>query len=530
MAIEGKNVIGFGSTGEGTYTFRAYNPTLGAEVDPEFHEASPEEVERTMQLAEQAFHIYRKMPAAKRADFLERAAEEIENTGEALIERCQVETALPEARLIGERGRTVGQIRMFADLIREGSWVDARIDQADPEREPLPKPDTRLTQMPVGPVVVFGASNFPLAFSVAGGDTASALAAGCSVVVKAHRSHPGSGELVGRAVQKAAEATGMPEGVFAVLHGRGRKVGEALVKHPATKAVGFTGSQAGGRALFDLAAARPEPIPVYAEMGSLNPVFVLPGALAERGEAIADGLMQSVTLGGGQFCTNPGLVLGLEGADLDRFLETASGLFAEVAPATMLNAGICEAYHAGVTTLEGASDVQVVNKSDTAPDPGRTEAEAFVFSTDVETFLGNPDLNHEVFGPSTLVVTCGSKADMERVARGLEGHLTATLHGTEADMADHQELISILEQKVGRLLFNGFPTGVEVCSSMHHGGPYPATTDGRSTSVGTAAIFRFCRLVCYQNFPQNALPAELQDANPLGIWRLVDNKRTRDTI
>lgn len=530
MALEGKNLIGYGDANSGSYTFRAYNPTLGAEIDPEFHEASSEEVEQTMRLAEQAFHAYRQVPAERRAEFLDRAAEEIQNLGDELIERCNAETALPEARLIGEQARTVGQIRMFAELIREGSWVDARIDQADPDRAPIPKPDTRLMQMSVGPVVVFGASNFPLAFSAAGGDTASALAAGCSVVVKAHRSHPGTAELVGRAVQKAAKETGMPEGVFAVLHGRGREVGEALVKHPGTKAVGFTGSQAGGRALFNLAAARPEPIPVYAEMGSLNPVFVLPGALQERGGAIAEGLMQSVSLGVGQFCTNPGLVLGLEGENLDRFLETASGLFTEVAPATMLNAGICEAYHAGVATLEGASNVQVASKSAGAPDPGKTEAEAFVFTTDVETFLDNSDFNHEVFGPSTLVVTCRSRADLERVARGLEGHLTATLHGTEADMDEHGELISILEQRVGRLIFNGFPTGVEVCSSMHHGGPYPATTDGRSTSVGTAAIFRFCRLVCYQGFPQNSLPPELQNGNPLGISRLVDNELTRDPI
>jgi NADP-dependent aldehyde dehydrogenase len=421
----------------------------------------------------------------------------------------------------------MGQLKMFAELIREGSWVDARIDQADPNREPLPKPDTRLMLMAVGPVVVFGASNFPLAFSAAGGDTASALAAGCPVVVKAHRSHPGTAELVGQAVQKAARETGMPEGVFAVLHGRGRQVGDALVKHPATKAVGFTGSLAGGRALFDTAAARPEPIPVYAEMGSLNPVFVLPGALEERGEAIAEGLLGSVTLGVGQFCTNPGLVLGVEGEPLTRFVNKTSELFVGAAPETMLNAGICDAYNAGVQTLSSTEGVNLGGKSGVDANPNQTQAASYVFTTDVATFAKYPELSEEVFGPTTLVVTCGAKEDLEGVARNLDGHLTATLHGTEADMAEHRELIAILEQKVGRLIFNGFPTGVEVCSSMHHGGPYPATTDGRSTSVGTAAIFRFTRLVSYQDFPQNSLPLELQNDNPLGIWRLVDNERTQ---
>lgn len=530
MPLHGKNVIGFGAYNAGSYTFSAINPNTQEELDTTFHEASDEEVEKAMSLASEAFLPFRKMDSAKRADFLDRAADEILNLGDELIQRGMAETALPEARLIGERGRTMGQLKMFANLIREGSWVDARIDQADPGREPLPKPDTRLILQAVGPVVVFGASNFPLAFSVAGGDTASALAAGCPVVVKAHRSHPGTAELVGQAVQKAAKETGMPEGVFSVLHGRGRQVGDALVKHPATKAVGFTGSLAGGRALFDTAAARPEPIPVYAEMGSLNPVFVLPGALAERGEAIAEGLLGSVTLGVGQFCTNPGLVLGIDGDDLTKFVNKSATLFDEALPATMLNAGICDAYQSGITTLLETEGVSVAGKSKTDADPKKTEAAPHVFTTDVKTFMDQPALSHEVFGPSTLVVNCGSKADLETVARDLEGHLTATLHGTEEDMAAHQELIAILEQKVGRLIFNAFPTGVEVCSSMHHGGPYPATTDGRSTSVGTAAILRFTRLVCYQGFPQNSLPPELQNANPRGILRLVDNNYTRDAI
>ena len=530
MPLHGKNVIGFGSAGEGDYTFQAVNPATQEELETTFHEASDAEVERAMALATEAFQAFRQIDAEKRAEFLDRAADEILNLGDELIERGTAETALPEGRLVGERGRTMGQLKMFAQLVREGSWVDARIDQADPDRDPLPKPDTRLMLMPVGPVVVFGASNFPLAFSAAGGDTASALAAGCPVIVKAHRSHPGTAELVGQAVQKAAQDLGMPEGVFAVIHGRGRQVGDALVKHPATKAVGFTGSLAGGRALFNTASARPEPIPVYAEMGSLNPLFVLPGALKERGDAIAEGLLGSVTLGVGQFCTNPGLVLGVEDDSLAQFVNKTSEIFAGAAPETMLNAGICEAYNAGVQTLANTPGVALGGKSGADADPSQTQAAAHVFTTDVKTFAEHAELSEEIFGPTTLVVTCGSKTDLENIARKLDGHLTATLHGTDEDMAEHSELIAILEEKVGRLIFNSFPTGVEVCSSMHHGGPYPATTDGRSTSVGTAAIFRFTRLVCYQGFPQNSLPPELQDANPRGIWRLVDNERTQANI
>ncbi|MDA0747499.1 MAG: aldehyde dehydrogenase (NADP(+)), partial [bacterium] len=371
---------------------------------------------------------------------------------------------------------------------------------------------------------------FPLAFSVAGGDTASALAAGCPVVVKAHRSHPGTAELVGRAIQKAVRDSGMPEGVFSMLHGRGQEVGTALVAHPAVKAVGFTGSHKGGRALFNVASSRPEPIPVYAEMGSLNPVFLLPGALNVRAEEIAQGLCKSVNLGVGQFCTNPGLVLGLEGEALENLKVGLTSLFSEQAPATMLNPGIREAYAAGVQAIQETSGVHTVGRANNEPDPDKTQAAAHVFSTDVETFLSVEELSQEVFGPSTLMVGCRSKQDMEAVAYRLEGHLTATLHGTEADMEEYKTLISILEARVGRLVFNGFPTGVEVCSSMHHGGPYPATTDGRSTSVGTAAIYRFTRLVCYQDFPQSALPPELQDENPVGIWRKVDSVFTKDVL
>lgn len=527
MTLEGKNLIGSSQSGEGPTSFKAYDPSVGTEIEPGFFDATAAEVDEAVFLAADAFPIYRKLPGERRASFLEAIADEIEALGDPLLERCASETGLGLDRLTGERGRTTGQLRLFGSLAREGSWVDARIDHAIPDRAPLPKPDVRLMIMPVGPVVVFGASNFPLAFSAAGSDTASALAAGCPVIVKAHRSHPGTAEMVGRAIQKAAQSCSMPDGVFSLIQGPGSKVGTALVVHPQVKAVGFTGSRSGGRALFNLAASRPEPIPVFAEMGSLNPVFALPRALEERGSAFAEGLRGSVTLGVGQFCTNPGLVLGIESESLGSFIDTAESLFAEAPPATMLNPGIRDAYEFGLDALESDGNVALVAKSTTAVDATKTEAGAYVWATDVASFLANPDLSHEVFGPSTLVVKCASKADLIDVAQRLEGHLTATIHGTDDDLAHYEDLVEVLERRVGRLIFNGFPTGVEVCPAMHHGGPYPATTDGRSTSVGTAAIFRFTRLVSYQNFPDSALPDELKDGNPLELWRMVDGEMVK---
>lgn len=524
MEPEGRNLIGLSQAAAGDKTFKSYNPGVAAEMAPDFFEATPAEVDRAMQLAAEAFPVFRKKSGEARAAFLEKIAEEIEALGDALLERCDAETALGIPRLTGERGRTTGQLRLFGSLAREGSWVDARIDTAIPDRKPLPKLDIRLMLMPVGPVVVFGASNFPLAFSVAGGDTASALAAGCPVVVKAHRSHAGTAELVGRAIQAAVKACDMPEGVFSLIHGSGRVVGSALVQHPVAKAVGFTGSHAGGRALFDLAAARPEPIPVYAEMGSLNPVFVLPGALRERGEALAQGLCGSVTLGVGQFCTNPGLVLGLDGEPMDEFVASAESSFSEAAPATMLNPGVRDAFESGLASFKSTEGVSLLSRSETEPDPGKTEAGAHVWTTGFDAFASHSGLSEEVFGPTTLVVRCQAKDELLKAASQLEGHLTATIHGTEEDLAEYMDLVEILERKVGRIIFNGFPTGVEVCPSMHHGGPYPATTDGRSTSVGTAAVFRFTRLVCFQGFPQAGLPEELKDANRGNLWRLVDGE------
>ena len=527
MELHGKNIIAGKTVEVGGKKFPAFAPGLGESIEPQFEGATAEHVNRTLEAAESAFHEYRQLPSERRANFLEKIADEIVALGDDLIERGNLETGLPKDRLTGERGRTVNQLRMFAELIREGSWVDARIDRAIPDRQPLPKPDLRRMLIPIGPVVVFGASNFPLAFSVAGGDTASALAAGCPVVVKAHHAHPGTSEMVARAVTKAVGEAGMPAGVFSLLYGAGHEVGVGLVKHPLTRAVGFTGSLRGGRALFDAAASRPDPIPVYAEMGSVNPVFILPGALRERAEAIAEGLKNSVTLGVGQFCTCPGLAVGLLDENFARFADKLSGLIATAQPGTMLYPGILQGYEAGVKRLSDIEGLQTT-QSQIEPDAAKTEARPSLFATDARTFLRHHELSAEVFGPSTVIVNCDSREEMERIARNLEGHLTATIHGTAEDLRDYSWLVSILENKAGRLIFNGFPTGVEVCASMHHGGPYPAMTDSRATSVGTAAIHRFARPVCYQNFPQDALPIELRDTNQRGIWRLVDNRLTKE--
>ena len=526
MELHGLNIIGNSASAQGKEMFSAVNPGTGSTLEPAFHIATEEEVNRAVELAAQAFPRYRGLSGEARATFLERIAEEIIALGDALLELAHRETALPLPRLTGERGRTVGQLRMFAALLREGSWVEARIDHALPDRLPLPRVDLRRMLLPLGPVGVFGASNFPFAFSAAGGDTASALAAGCPVVVKAHPAHPGTSELVARAVGRAALVTGMPDGVFSMVHGM-KETGLALVRHPKLEAVGFTGSLGAGRALFDAAAARPKPIPVYAEMGSVNPVFVLPGALQERGEKIAEGLAQSVALGVGQFCTSPGVVVGMQSESLTTFLGIAAERLSAAAPGTMLSPNIQQAFVQGTERLTSTAGVWAHSRPQTAADASLTQVNPALFSTDAAHFLGQHALREEVFGPVSLVVACGTPEELESVANSLEGQLTATVHANAEDMKRYRGLISILETKVGRLIFNGFPTGVEVGPAMQHGGPYPATSDSRTTSVGTAAILRFARPICYQECPQELLPAELQDANPLHIWRLVDSEWTR---
>jgi len=530
MTLHGKSLIAGEAGQTGGTIFRARNPATDQDLTPDFHEASNAEVERALQAAGAAFDVYRTRSAEDRAKFLDTIATEIEALGDELIQRANAETGLPVARIQGERARTCGQLRLFAQVVREGSWVDARIDPALPDRQPLPRPDLRRMLIPLGPVVVFGSSNFPLAFSVAGGDTASAFAAGCSVVVKAHRAHAGTAELVGFAITRAAKACGLPAGIFSLIHGGGSTVGISMVKHPVVSAVGFTGSHTAGRALFDAAAARPHPIPVFAEMSSINPVFLLPGALKERGAAIAQGLQGSFTLGVGQFCTKPGLVFALRGPDADTFIASLTTAVQGAACATMLTAGIKKAFQENRDKIVGSSGVKVIATAQAAPSANKTEGQPSVGLTTATEFIKNHVLSTEAFGPFTLVVLAESKDELAACVRALEGQLTATIHGNADDLANAKPLLNELERKAGRVLVNGYPTGVEVCPAMTHGGPYPATSDVRFTSVGTAAMFRFARPVTYQSVPDALLPDELKNANPRKILRLVNNSYTRDSL
>lgn len=527
--LQGRSLLGARLASGSGQPFQAINPADGSRLEPRFYSATVEEMDSAARLAGEAFAVYSRVPGKARAAFLRSIARHIEEIAEPLGRRAMLETALPAARLQGETARTSNQLRLFADLLEEGSWVGARIDPAQPERKPLPRPDIRSLLRPLGPAAVFAASNFPIAFSVAGGDTASALAAGNPVIVKAHAAHPGTSELVGRALRDAVREHSLPEGVFSLLFDAGFEIGTALVKHAALKAVGFTGSRAGGDALRKAAASRSEPIPVYAEMGSVNPVFILPGAMRERQEQIAAGLHASMTLGAGQFCTKPGLVLLADDACGQEFARKLGELVGSPASFTMLTPIIQSAYAKGVAARSRAGSAQKVGEGPPAAGGG-CSVSAVVFQADADSFLSDPSLGEELFGPSTLLVKYSTREQLLALARGLEGHLTATLHGTEQDLRDYRDLVEILETKVGRIIFNGFPTGVEVCHAMVHGGPYPATSDSRTTSVGTLAIQRFVRPVCFQGFPQQALPEELQDANPLGIWRLVDGRLTREAM
>ncbi|SFD32141.1 aldehyde dehydrogenase (NADP(+)) [Massilia yuzhufengensis] len=521
MQITGDMIIGSQLVRGNAGQQQAYNPSTKAQLDPGFGLASSADVERACELAAAAFDPYRALPLEQRAAFLEAIAEQVLAIGPALIERAQLETGLPQARLEGERMRTVTQLRLFAKVVRDGRFLGATIDSALPDRAP-PRPDLRLAKIGLGPVAVFGASNFPLAFSVAGGDTASALAAGCPVVVKAHTAHLGTSELVGRAVQRAALDCGLPEGVFSMVYGDGRSIGQQLVGHPAIKAVGFTGSRQGGTALMRTAASRPEPIPVYAEMSSVNPVFLLPAGLAAGGATLAQGFVDSLTMGVGQFCTNPGLVFGLASAELDGFVAASTEALAAKGAGTMLTAGIHEAYNSGIARFGSTTGLTQVARG--GEQGVGCAAQAALYLCDAETFIGNPDLQDEVFGPAAIVVRFSDEQQLLRAAEGLHGQLTATVHAQAADQAIAAKLLPILERKAGRVLFNGFPTGVEVAHAMVHGGPFPATSDSRSTSVGATAIDRFLRPVCYQNVPEGLLPEALRDDNPLRLARVQDGE------
>lgn len=500
--------------------FVATDPSTGQAIGPEFSSASVDHVERACALADAAFASFSETTLAARAAFLEAIADGIAGLGDDLIARAMAESGLPRARLEGERGRTIGQLRMFAAFVRVGDWLHATIDPAQPERVPLPRPDLRRRHVALGPVAVFGASNFPLAFSVAGGDTASAFAAGCPVVVKGHPAHPGTGELVARAIKAAVTSCGLPEGVFSYLPGPSNALGAALVADPRIKAVGFTGSRGGGLALMQIAAARAEPIPVYAEMSSINPVILFPAALRDRAESIAEGFAQSLTMGAGQFCTNPGLLIAVGGADLDRFAAAAGAALSAIAPATMLTPGIHASFESGVGALEQHGATQLVARG--AEGPGLCAARGALFITDADGFRADAALGHEVFGSSAVIVRCRDVEDVAALIAGLEGQLTATLQLDAEDEPLAAKLLPLIERKVGRILANGWPTGVEVCHAMVHGGPFPATSDGRSTSVGTLAIERFLRPVSYQNLPEGLLPAALKPGNPWGIARRVD--------
>lgn len=524
----GTSIIGQARAAQSGKTFHGVKASTGEALEPAYHAAGMAELERAVSLAAQAFPVYREMERKRKAAFLREIAAQIEALGDQLIERVMAESALPEARVRGERGRTCFQLRFFADIVEEGSWVDARIDTAEPERKPAPKPDVRSMLRPIGPVAVFCASNFPLAFSVAGGDTASALAAGCPVVVKAHHSHPGTAELVGIAVQQAAAKCGMPEGIFSLLYGSGTVLGEALMAHPLMRGGGFTGSRKGGLALLDTARKRPEPIPFYAEMSSVNPVFILPHALEQHGAEIAAGLHGSVTLGVGQFCTNPGVVITPVGTAGDQLAAALAEKLGATAAAAMLNSTIYRSYHEGVTARAGNARVKCLVAAAAAGANGPCGVTPALFETDVESFLATPELSEEIFGPESILVRARDLAEMLAIARSVEPNLTSTIHMAAGDEDAARQLVAALETRVGRIVFNGYPTGVEVCQAMVHGGPYPSTSDGHSTSVGGRAIDRWARAVCFQDTPKSLLPLELQDGNATGILRIVNGTRTRD--
>jgi len=516
-SLTGLQMIGNNFSGEGDHTFRAFAPAQQQWLPQEFREATTGEIDSALNLAAQAFTVYKKTTSLQRAAFLEAIAEEIISLGDELINVASAESGLPLPRLQGERDRTTGQLRLFAATIMEGSWVNARIT--------TPAPDLRQMQIPIGVTGIFGASNFPLAFSVAGGDTTAALAAGCTVVFKAHPAHPHTSHLTATAIRKAVLRTNMPDGVFSLVHGTSHETGQYLAAHPLVAAIAFTGSFKGGKALYDTATRRAVPIPVFAEMGSVNPVFFLPGILREKGAALATQFLQSVTLGTGQFCTNPGLFITAAGGSTDTFISALQQGISTLPNGYMLTPGILAAYNNGIATLR-EQGVQILGEA-TAADQ---QAAPSLLQVTAAQALENPALCHEVFGPSSLHIHAGSIEEIYTVARKLEGQLTATIHGTEEELQQHAALIDILREKAGRIIINGFPTGVAVSHAMVHGGPWPATTPAAGTSVGTAAIYRFCRPVCYQDFPAYLLPPELQDENPTNIWRQVNGDISKKSL
>ena len=528
ISITGKNYIGNKLSSKGTKTHKTFNPQLNKENECDFFEATIEEVNEAVELAHQAFIEYSKFSGKRKATFLNTIADEILELGDELIQMYVSESGLPEGRAIGERGRTIFQLRSFAELLEEGTWNKNVIDTANPTREPLPKPDLRRINIPIGPVVVFAASNFPLAFSTAGGDTASALAAGCPVIVKSHSMHAGTGELVASAIIKAAEKTGMPNGIFSNITGSGRVVGSALVKHPKVKAVGFTGSIAGGRALFNLAANREEPIPVFAEMGSINPVIITPAAIQNRSEEIATTYANSITLGTGQFCTNPGLILTIDSPQTNTFIKDLGEKAVAIAPQCMLHPSIKKDFVTNGNSVSAQNGVEVIAAIDDHIDANYAPTK--IATVTGKDFLNNPKTHQEVFGPFSLVVRCEDELELVQVINNLEGQLTGTIIAEKSDYTNLKDVVYALQNRVGRIIFNGVPTGVEVTSAMTHGGPYPASSDSRFTAVGTNSINRWVRPFSFQDFPDELLPDELKNNNPLQILRSVNGNFTKQEI
>ncbi|TPG40227.1 aldehyde dehydrogenase (NADP(+)) [Flavobacterium pectinovorum] len=526
--ITGKNYVGSKLKAAGEKTFKTFNPQLDIENPWVFTEATQEEIEEAVTLANQAFGTYKNCSGLEKANFLNAIADEVLALGDNLLVQYCSESGFPIGRAEGERGRMVGQLRSFAQMLTEGSWVQAAIDTAITDRVPAPKEDLRKMMVPLGPVVVFGSSNFPFAFSTAGGDTASALAAGCPVIVKSHSMHVGTGEMVATAIIKAAQKTNMPEGVFSNLVGGGTTLGASLVQHPLVKAVGFTGSIRAGRALFDLAAQRPEPIPVFAEMGSVNPVVFLPKALALNSQKWATAYAGSITMGAGQFCTNPGLLIGVKGAELNNFSEELTKAIEKVEPFCMLHPSMKNSFEEGAATMISQNGVsKIAEYKGEAPANYGVQK---ILTVEGKTFLENKTLSHEVFGPVSILVQCDNEEQLVKILNQLDGQLTGTIIGEPNELKEYNKLIAAMQNRVGRLIFNGVPTGVEVCPSMIHGGPYPASSDSRFTAVGIHAVNRWVRPFSYQNWPNELLPPELQNENPLQILRTLNNIQTKSQI
>ncbi len=527
--LTGAHLIAGQDSHAGGEAFYSFNPRTGMQGDLRFLNATPGEIDQAVSAAHEAYGVLRGAPAEKIAALLDAIADETEAIGDLLLTTADDETGLGLPRLTGERGRTTGQLRKFAAFIRDGWYVEAIIDRAQPDRQPAPRPSIRRMQFPLGAVAVFAASNFPFAFSVAGGDTAAALAAGCPVILKAHPGHPATSEFVGRAINRAVAAQGLPAGTFSMIQGNQAAVGQALVTHSGVSAVGFTGSLRAGRAIFDAAAARPTPIPVYAEMGSVNPFVVLPGALAARRDALAQGLASSVTLGEGQFCTNPGLVFLIDSTDSQQFIAEVTAKMSAIQPSVLLNPQIQQGLARAVEATLSRPQVSKLSGGSTLSAPV-CGYEHTVLQTDSRAFRDDSALQSEHFGPVTLFVVCESFDDLRATLATLDGNLTTTLHGEADDAEAAGVLYDLLREKAGRLIWNGFPTGVEVVYAMQHGGPYPATSAPATTSVGMMAIKRFMRPVAFQNLPDALLPPALQDANPLSIWRCVDEQWTKDSL